>query len=300
MFERTFQMNSKLIVIASMVVAFVIPGLAEELANNSQKSMATEKQISGDSVQPASVGTFKGHSEDAPQETVMDSNKDQSENRQKDILSAFESLGGNKPLLDQAKALEPQVSYTVVQKRFVDRNKTFELATEFGNTFGGDSYNRTQSLGLNLHYHFTPRWSVGVKYQKDFNKLTDEGEVALNEALADYNANPTNPSKAYPLVDYPKSETMAFVNWYPIYGKINVLDQGVLHFDLYLLGGYGQIELKSGTSTAMTYGTGAGFWWTQNFTTRLEMRQQNYKNKFTSGERSQNITVGSVQLGWLM
>ena len=48
-------MNSKLIVIASMVVAFVIPGLAEELANNSQKSMATEKQISGDSVDRKSV-----------------------------------------------------------------------------------------------------------------------------------------------------------------------------------------------------------------------------------------------------
>ncbi len=222
------------------------------------------------------------------------------ENSSQDISSDFDALGGNKTLLERAKALEPEVQTTIVQDRVVSRRNRIEIAPELSGTLGGDTYNRTRSLGLNLNYHFTPRWSVGVKYNHSFNSLTPEGEAQMNKAYDDYKKNPSSPSVAFPDINYPKSEAFALVNWYPVYGKMNLMDQGILHFDLYMLGGLGQVQLASGTASSYTGGGGIGFWFTQNFSSRLEMRYQNYKAQYIDGEKNMDVTVASMQMGWML
>ncbi|PIS11890.1 MAG: outer membrane beta-barrel domain-containing protein [Bdellovibrio sp. CG10_big_fil_rev_8_21_14_0_10_47_8] len=212
----------------------------------------------------------------------------------------FDSLGGNQTILERAKALAPEKNVSIVQNRTVSRRHRFELAPELSGTFGGDAYNRTKSLGLNLHYHFNPRWSVGLKYDYSFNTLTPEGEAQMDQAVEDYNKNPANPNKAFPQIDYPKSETLALVNWYPFYGKLNLLDKAVSHFDVYAIGGYGQIQLSSGSVPTYTAGGGIGFWINQHFSTRLEMRYQNYKTKYLDGDRTLDLALASVQMGWLL
>lgn len=217
-----------------------------------------------------------------------------------DLAADFDSLGGNKTLLDKAKALEPEVSVSIVQKRFVSRTNRIEIAPEFSGTFGGDTYARTKSAGINLHYHFNPRWSVGVKYNHSYNSLTPEGESLVNASIEDYKNNPNKPSVAYPDIDYPKSETMATLNWYPIYGKMNLLDKGVLHFDWYLLAGGGQVQMSSGNTSSYTGGTGIGMWFNDHFTSRLEMRYQNQKAKYIDGEKNLDLAIASVQMGWML
>ena len=212
----------------------------------------------------------------------------------------FDSLGGNQIILERAQALAPEKNVQVVQNRTVSRTKRVELAPEFSGTFGGDAYNRTKSLGMNLHYHINPRWSVGAKYEYSFNDLTPEGKVMTDQAISDFNKNPSNPTSAYPVIDYPKSETLALVNWYPFYGKMNMLDRGVAQFDVYLVGGYGQVELLSGPAPTYTGGAGVGFWVSQHFSTRAELRYQNYKAKTFNQEKNMDLTVASLQMGWML
>jgi outer membrane beta-barrel protein len=212
----------------------------------------------------------------------------------------FDSLGGNTILLERAKALEPEKNISIVQARTVSRRHRVEIAPELSSTFGGDSYARTKSLGINLNYHFTPRISVGLKYNYSFNSLTREGEAMVDRAYDDFQADPENPSSPYPEIDYVKDEALALVNWYPIYGKINLFEKSVVHFDVYALGGGGQVRLRSGATSTYTAGGGIGFWISQHFSTRLEMRYQNYTAKYLDGEKPLDLTVGSLQMGWLL
>lgn len=212
----------------------------------------------------------------------------------------FDSLGGNKIFLDKARALQPDQNVGIVQNRTVSLQNRMELATEFSGTFGGDTYSRTKSVGLNGIFHFNPRWALGAKYNYSFNSLTPEGKAMVDQAYAEYQKNPANPTVGYPEMDYQKSEMMALVNYSPIYGKLNLFDKAVAHFDFYLVGGYGQVELYSGPTPTYTAGGGLGFWINRHFSTRVEMRYQNYTAKYFTTEKSMDLAVASVQMGWLL
>ena len=212
----------------------------------------------------------------------------------------FDSLGGNKVILDRAKALAPEQSVTVIQNRAVSRTNRVEISPEFSGSFGGEAYSKTKSVGMKVNYHINPRWSLGLKYNTSFNTLTPEGEASVNRAIADYEANPGKPDMPFPQLDYQKSEMMALVNWYPFYGKMNMMDKGIAQFDVYGIGGLGQVQLSSGAKSSYTAGLGVGFWLNKNISTRAEMRYQNYKAKYFDGERNLDLAIASFQVGWLL
>ena len=208
------------------------------------------------------------------------------------ILKDFDSLGGNRVLYEKAQALSSDQKISIVQNRIVDRNLRLEFAPEVGMVLGGDSYLKTQSYGANLHFHINPHWSLGLKSFTHRNQLSAEGENLIENSNA---AGRT----LVPDIDYPKEENLLLVNWYPIYGKLNVLDYGVVHFDVYVLAGAGQMTLSSGKTGTQTAGGGIGFWISQHLTARAEMRYQSYKVHRLSGEDNLNITTGGLQLGYL-
>lgn len=212
----------------------------------------------------------------------------------------FDGLGGNKILLEKAQALNPEVETTVVQSRTVSLRNRFEIAPEFAGTFGGDTYVRTQNLGLNVYYHLTPRWAFGAKYKSSYNRLTPEGEAMTERAYQEYLKDPNNPSAVIPEINYPKSEALALVNWSPIYGKINWLDSSVVQFDAYVMLGAGQVQLSSGSTSTYTGGGGVGLWFTPRFSTRLEMAYQRYEASYFNGPINLDLALASVQMGWLL
>jgi outer membrane immunogenic protein len=212
----------------------------------------------------------------------------------------FDSLGGNTIFLEKAKALQPDAKVGIVQNRTVPLDNRVEFAPEFSGTFGGDAYNRTKSLGLNAMYHINAGWAVGAKYNYSFNDLTPEGQAMMDRALADYQKDTVHPTIPYPFLDYQKSEALALFNWSPVYGKMNLLDKAVAHFDFYVIGGYGQVELFSGPTSTYTGGGGLAFWLSPHFSTKVEMRYQNYKAQYLGQEKNMDLAVASVQMGWLL
>jgi outer membrane immunogenic protein len=209
------------------------------------------------------------------------------------LLKDFDTLGGNDVLLERAKALNPDATIRVVQDRVVSRRKRVELSPEYSNVLGGDSYNMTHNIGVNAHFHFTPQWSMGLKYNYSFNQLRPEGQFLIEDGVGA--GQPIIPD-----IDFPKSQALALINWYPIYGKMNLYDLGVAHFDIYAIVGGGQIDLKSGSSATYTAGGGVGLWISQHLSTRFEMRYQNYRAVRYTGAVDMHTTVAGIQFGYLL
>lgn len=203
------------------------------------------------------------------------------------LLKDFDSLGGNKELLNQVGPGQAQLTTKVVQERVVNRRNRVELGLEYGSVLGGDSYDTATNYGINANYHINPHWSLGAKYAFVANKLKAEGQNLIDSGII-------------PEIDYAKSETLGMVNFYPIYGKMNLYDLGVVHFDIYALAGYGSIALKSGSKSTWIAGGGIGFWFSQRLTTRLEAYYQTYDAQRYDGPSKMNLTVGSVQVGILL
>lgn len=208
-----------------------------------------------------------------------------------------DTLGGNEALMDMAESLKPETKSRIVQDRIIDRRTRLEVGVNYGGVAGGTTYLETQNVGFNLDFHITPRWSLGARYY-DFNsKLTPEGERVSNEARI---ARENGARAIFVDVDTPLNSTMAVLNWFPVYGKLNVFDAAVAQFDMYLLIGGGQIELNSGTTSILTAGGGVGLWLTKHITARAEVRYQKYQDQIITGSRDIGAVVGTVGLGWIL
>lgn len=206
-------------------------------------------------------------------------------------------LGGNKDLIRKAKYLDPDNKVRIVQKRTVERHWRLELGMNYGMVAGGDPYVSTQSLGGNLDLHINPRWSVGARYYNHYNELTSEGERVFKDVGA---SNSAGIPYTHPAIDYPLNTTLGVVSFYPVYGKLNLFDMGVAQFDLYVLGGYGETKLESGSSPTWTAGGGVGLWMSQHFASRLEVRYQNYQDKIYTGARELDLVMTSFSIGFLL
>jgi len=193
-----------------------------------------------------------------------------SDNQKIDMKKDFSTLGDNDAVEQRAKALDPKNKYKVVQGRAVDMNMRLEMGVNYGLTSGGDPYYSTQTLGANLDFHINPNWSVGGRYYHSYNALNSEGQAAFQSFANGFNNN-------VPAIDYPSDTTLGVINWYPIYGKLDLFGQ-VTHFDIYFLGGYGVTNLSSGPAGTVAAGGGFGFWFTQHITARIEARYQEYND----------------------
>lgn len=225
--------------------------------------------------------------------SAMAADADTTSTQSSGLLKDFDTLGGNDVLLEKAQALNPEAQIRIVQDRVVTRRSRVEIAPEFSSVLGGDAYNRTSNIGLNTHYHFTPQWSLGLKYNYSFNTLRPEGENLLTDVSVDGKAR-------IPDIDFPKQQASLTLNWYPIYGKMNLYELGVVHFDVYALAGAGQVELKSGWTTSYTGGAGIGLWVSQHLSTRFELRYEGYTAKRFTGDTQMNTTIAGIQVGYLL
>lgn len=212
--------------------------------------------------------------------------------------SRLDTLGGNEKLVDMATSMDPGNRSRIVQNRIVDRHNTFEFGGSYGMVAGGDSYLRTQNLGASVDFHINPRISIGARYYDYGNQLTPEGQRVFQDARDAYNAG--GRSYSIPDIDYPLHSMMGTVSWYPVYGKTNLLDWGIAQFDMYLIGGYGQIQLSSGSTNLAMAGTGIALWMTKHLSARAELRYQGYKDQIITGPRDINTVNMSVGLGILL
>lgn len=214
-----------------------------------------------------------------------------------DVSKSMDSLGGNRDLIRRARAMDPQNRVQVVQNRTVDRDMRFELGLNLGTVAGGDPYTKSNNFGGAVDFHVDPNWSVGARYNTYFNSLSSEGKRIADEAnKGDQNGNPWGK----PAIDYLKSSTLGVISFYPVYGKMNMFDMGVVQFDVYMLAGYGQVVLQSGSAPTWTAGGGFGVWLNQYVSSRFEVRYQNYKDQIYTGSRNIDAVIISAGIGFLL
>lgn len=221
------------------------------------------------------------------------------------VSGELESLGSNRDIRERAYALENRTRIGIVQGRAVDRNLRFELGGSFGPSVFGDPYVSTQNLAARADFHINPRWSLGVQYTRNLNALTAEGKRRFDQARADQQ---TTGTYTVPQVTYPQESILGFLNWYMLYGKMNLFDWRVVQFDLYAVAGFGQINLATDIrdttltewTNLWTGGMGIGFWLTQNLSSRFEVRYQGYEDNVHTGTRNINQAVATFGLGVLL
>ncbi len=216
-----------------------------------------------------------------------------------DIMEDFDSLGGNDVLLDKAKALNPDAEIRVVQDRIVPRRWRHEFNLGYSNFIGGDSLLNTQSVNFDYHIHITPRWSIGAKYFKTYNGLSSEGEALVGNG-GQLKDRIKDDETIIPELDQPSQGYMGVLSWYPMYGKINMANLGILHFDAYFSLGYGMMDLESGQSDSYSIGGGLGFWISQHLTSRIEIRQQFYDTVRFTGKQNMNMTIATFSMGYML
>ena len=216
----------------------------------------------------------------------------------KGLLEDFDSLGENSILFERAQALKPEVRVEIVQQRIVNRNQRHEISPEFGVVSSGNTYLNSSNLGLSYNYHFNPRWTVGAKYKYYFNELTGDGRRALDEGVA-FTNNDLDFS-FIPELNWIRTSVQAQAAWHPIYGKINLFDRGVVHFDIYTFLGGGRINLRKGSSLTYLGGLGSGFWISQHLTSRIEYSYQTYEAEFNSGSKRINNHAVNLSLGYML
>ncbi|MCB0391209.1 MAG: outer membrane beta-barrel domain-containing protein [Bdellovibrionales bacterium] len=225
-----------------------------------------------------------------------------------DILKDFDSLGKNKVLLENAQALFPEKKIEIVQERIVDRNWRHEFSPDYEVVSNGDNpYFHSQKLGFNYQLHINPYWSVGLKYQYNFNWLTEEGDRIIEDGRAKqdaiYRDDPNSREKPDPFIpelNWAQENYLAFVNWYPIYGKFKFLNSGIVHFDLYTHLAAGQIKLRYNNSDLYQFGIGTGLWWSQHITSRIEYKFSTYKTELYKDQSSIQTGNLSLSVGYLL
>lgn len=213
--------------------------------------------------------------------------------------NSLNTLGDQSQIMQKARPSIPANTYRVVQKRVIERDFRSELGISVGTVAsGGDSYYETSNLGLQYDFHLNTRFSVGLRYQMNFNKLTPEGKRVYDRAEQMAAAN--NNNYVVPDLDQPLSTALATVSFYPVYGKVSWFESTVSYFDFYVMAGGGQTQLKNGTSPLLTGGLGMGMWWNQHLTSRFEARYQTYEDQIFTGKRRIEGAVATFTMGLLL
>jgi len=204
------------------------------------------------------------------------------------LLKDFDSLGGNDVLFERAKKLQPNKKIGVVQNRIVDRTWRHEVALGYGNFVGGDTFLNSQSVDVNYQLHINPYVSVGGSYSSFFNQFSREGRFLIDN------------KEGIPDIDYLKDAYELTIQAYPFYGKLNLLNLAVLHFDLYAVGSYGIMNTDRGDSDMFSVGGGVGIWFSKYISSRFEVRERFFTVNRKQGGADLDMTVISFSLGFLI
>lgn len=213
----------------------------------------------------------------------------------RDPLKSLNSLGADEQILKRVKSYKGKQRIRVIQKRAVDRDNRLEFAMNFGVVNGGDPYANTNSFGGQIDFHFNPRWSVGARYNEFKNSLNAEGQNVYEFSKKNVGGIPSIFASDHLL----SSQTVS-LNWYPIYGKMNLFDWKVAQFDFYFLAEGGQLQLQSGSTSTQAFGGGLGLWLTKYLSTRMEVKYQTYTDLVPSGPRDQDMMTVNFTLGFLL
>jgi len=129
----------------------------------------------------------------------------------------------------------------VVQNRFFVKSKRFEIAPVVGLVPNNPMVKR-YTFGVLLAYHFSETLAVGGQliYSPD---LGSSDLKDLTNTLVQIAHNGSSDVEFQQPLDKLRLGATFSINWIPVYGKINLVGEKVLNFDLYGSAGLGMLSI---------------------------------------------------------
>jgi outer membrane beta-barrel protein len=193
------------------------------------------------------------------------------------ILSSHRSLATGLDLdPDELRGTTSKKPVAVLQNRFFLKALRPELGILAG-AITNEAYNDTKLHGARLGV-FVNEW-IGAEYQHIITTVRDsEDRKALNKKTY---LDPTTkkPIKADAEVNpiHLLQDLVAIAA--PLYGKVNILDFGIVYVDLYASVGVSRVKTDQGTMNALAIGGGQRFYFAQRWSTRLDFRNRSFTEK---------------------
>ncbi len=134
-----------------------------------------------------------------------------------------------------------------------------------------DAFYEKLGFGAGLAYHISEAFAIQAIGTYTFDKLNIK---TSNTSLF------TTDNKGTMHLPYSGKRTWLAdidLTWAPIYGKINVASESVMHFDTYLLVGFGAIggelaDKKTNVGLAATFGLGIRLFFTRDLALKAELK----------------------------
>lgn len=214
---------------------------------------------------------------------------------------------GKKPLEketeDPGKARRATLADKIapVSGNLFTKTRRFEISPGVGLSLD-DAFFQKYAIGLKLTYHLIETLSVGVHSSWSFAQASGPSVCKAGTCTA---------STSDDLKDVPGRVSLlvgAELAWSPIYGKVNVIAEKVLHFDVSLIAGLGAVRYQAPNAEdtmafAFHFGLGERFFITPSMTLRLELRDYIYSAKTTlstSSSKTENQLMLELGLSFFV
>ena len=183
---------------------------------------------------------------------------------------------GEKKLSDRVKSVQRKV--------FLKRSR-FELYPHFSIDLN-DAFYAHLVVGGSLGFHVVDALSIEGRFGYVLESIEQEPIRFVRRTAG---ALPERP---------PQFELHGELDllWAPLYGKISLFGEGILHFDVYLAAGGGVFQTDEGTSPAFNFGIGQRFFLTDWLVARVELRDYIFPDTRNGESDLQNLLMVSLSV----
>jgi len=202
--------------------------------------------------------------------------------------------------LDLDVRIKPVTGTLLLKARRHELSPTIQLSLN-------DAFFTKYVFGARYAYHFAETLSAGVNV--GYAMSTPSGAVTRCDSKGGNCEVPTKEDLVRSPGDLGIMAGAEF-SWAPLYGKISVLSESVLHFDTYLLAGGGVVQTKiapAGSDEAAEafapeghLAFGQRYFLTRSLVLRIEVRDLVYSLDVNGESDTQNQLMFSVGLSWFV
>lgn len=154
---------------------------------------------------------------------------------------------------------------SIQRKPFLKRHR-WELTPLFALSLN-DAFYQKMGGGASIAYHVAD--SLGLELQAVY-----VGTIQTDMVVFFQQAN-----QALPKVSQLQYYLTANVQWSPLYGKLSLFTDAIVHFDAYLVGGFGMAQTETGPKFASNIGIGLRYFATSWLVIKIEVRDLMYTEK---------------------
>ncbi|MEO1339080.1 MAG: outer membrane beta-barrel domain-containing protein, partial [Myxococcota bacterium] len=167
-----------------------------------------------------------------------------------------------------------------VQRKVFLKRRRFELYPHFGIDLN-DAFYAHLVVGGSVGYHLVDAFSLEGRFGYVLDSIEQEPIRFVRRSVG---ALPVRP---------PRFELHGELDaiWAPLYGKISLFGEGILHFDTYLAVGGGVFKTDAGASPAFNFGIGQRYFINDWLVARVELRDYVFPDTQSGESDIQNLLI---------